>query len=55
VLSDIQAMIRLTFDEADARQKFLAKKATFRAVQSAEDKKREREVESRLTELEKLI
>jgi DNA invertase Pin-like site-specific DNA recombinase len=55
VLSDIQAMIRLTFDEADARQKFLAKKATFRAMQSAEDKKREREVESRLTELEKLI
>jgi hypothetical protein len=55
VLSDIQAMIRLTFDEADARQKFLAKKATFRAVQSAEDKKREREVESRLTELERLI
>jgi DNA invertase Pin-like site-specific DNA recombinase len=55
VLSDIQAMIRLTFDEADARQKFLAKKASFRAVQSAEDKKREREVESRLTELEKLI
>jgi DNA invertase Pin-like site-specific DNA recombinase len=55
VLSDIQAMIRLTFDEADARQKFLAKKATFRAVQSAEDKKREREVENRLTELERLI
>ena len=55
VLADIQAKSRMVLREADAKAKFLAYKSRQYEVRSAEEKKREVEVKSRLEKLDKLI
>ena len=55
VLSDIQNMVQMTFDEEDAKQKFLARKESMWESQTVADKKREQDISNRIKELERLI
>ena len=54
VTADIRSKLRIIFDEDRARKQFLEKKSGVRSSQSANDAKRKREIEHRLSELDTL-
>jgi len=55
ILKDIQSMISLTVNEEEAKQRFLAKKASLYSVKSADDKRKYLDAMTRISELDKLI
>ena len=55
IVTDIRAKLQLIVDEDKARKQFLEKKSGLHNAQTTNDKKRKREIEKRLAELETLI